>query len=204
MAFAGLRQFESVIHDAIAPTSGEDCFLYRQFSVRVAVEASSRFGVLSFIVFADNADVDLSRRKSFKWRVDAAEKTHRPQIDVLLKRAPDGNQQPPQRNMIGDSWISDGAKIDGVEIPQLLEAILGHHPASLQIRLATPIKMLPGKIHLKATSGGLENAKTFGHDLVSNAVPFNDCDLVSIHNPSLPLPRARTNPFIRRAQSHRF
>src|SRR5438477_3943132 len=117
MAFAASRQLESIVHDAIAPAPGKNSFLYRQFSVGVAVEAPSNFGVFSFIVFADNADVDLSGRKSFERRVDAAKQTDWPQIDVLLKGAPDGDQQAPQRNMIGDSRISDGAKINGIETP---------------------------------------------------------------------------------------
>src|SRR5579864_163191 len=86
--------------------------------------------------------------------------------------------------MIGDSGISDSAKINGIEIAELVEAILGHHPAGLEISLATPIKMLPGESYVKTPPGGLENAKTFGHDLASDAVPFNDCDLVAIHNSS--------------------
>src|SRR5579864_5902266 len=86
--------------------------------------------------------------------------------------------------MIGDPGISDGAQIDGIEIPQLIESVRGHHPTRLEIGLATPVEMVPGKANVKAASGSFENAKALGHNLVSNAVPLNGCDLVVIHDSS--------------------
>jgi hypothetical protein len=88
--------------------------------------------------------------------------------------------------MIRDTGIPDRSKVDGVEAAQLIEPIFRHHPPSLQIGLTTPVKMLPSKSCTMAASGDFQNAETFGHDLMSDSVAFNNRDLVATHWSSLP------------------
>lgn len=72
-------------------------------------------------------------------------------------------------------------KIDGVEAAQLVDGIGGHHPSGFKVSLAAPVKMLPGKRDVMASSSSFENAKPFRHHLESDAVPFNDRDVVAFH-----------------------
>src|ERR1700678_896917 len=86
--------------------------------------------------------------------------------------------------MIGDAGISYGAKVDGIEAAQLVQPIFGHHATGLQISLATPIEMLPGKTYVMAASGGPQNSKALGHFFMSDAVSFDHCNLVIFQNAS--------------------
>jgi hypothetical protein len=72
-------------------------------------------------------------------------------------------------------------KIYSVEAAQLVDGIGGHHPSGLTVSLAAPVKMLPGKRDVVSPSGSFENAKPFGHHLESDAVSFNDRDVVALH-----------------------
>jgi hypothetical protein len=87
--------------------------------------------------------------------------------------------------MIRDAGISHRAQVNRVEAAELIEPILRHHPASFEIVLATPIEVVPVKSYVIPASGGFENTQTFGHDFMPNAVPLNDCDLVTTHHASL-------------------
>src|SRR5208283_19277 len=169
-------------HDAVAPAPRKHRFLQRHLGIRVVVETTSYFGVLAFIIFTDDAEIDVTGWKAFDWRRDAVQQAHRTQVDILLKLPPDGNEQSPQRNMIGNTGIADGTKIDGVETAQLVEPIFGHHPAGLEISLTAPVKILPGKGRVVTAPRVFQCPEAFGHDLATDSIAFDDRNLVMTHS----------------------
>ncbi len=56
--------------------------------------------------------------------------------------------------MIGNGREADGAEIDRIVGAQLLDAVLGHHAARLEVALARPIKLLPDELEAVLLSGG--------------------------------------------------
>src|SRR4029077_11425139 len=95
--------------------------------------------------------------------------------------------------MIRNTGVSHRAKIDGVETAQPVEPVFGHHPAGPEIGFAAPVKMLPGKSRVVTSPCRFQYAKTFGHDLATDAVPFNDCNLVLVHYNSWGVPGSRNH-----------
>src|SRR5713226_3117045 len=97
----------------------------------VAEKAATYFGILTLIIFANNAEIDFTRFKVLDRSFNAFQQLYGAQVDVLTEGPPDGNQQPPQRNMIGDSRVSVSSQINGVEGAKLFKAICGHHAPGL-------------------------------------------------------------------------
>src|SRR5271155_4491220 len=93
--------------------------------------------------------------------------------------------------MVRHAGISHRSQIDRVEASQLLQAIRWHHLPNFEIGAAAPIKMLPGIRDSVAATGRLQNAEPFSDHFLSDAVPFNDGDLVMAHGVSGNLERVR-------------
>src|SRR5437879_105865 len=120
-------QLEGVTHDAVATLLGKDALLYRDLKVGVAVESSTGFRVFAFVVFANDAQINVPRRTVLDRRINALEQPHRPQVYILLEGATNGYQQSPKRNVIGHAWIANCSQKDRVKGTQLIKAIKGHH-----------------------------------------------------------------------------
>src|SRR5208283_1771595 len=185
MVLAGSRQIESVAHDAIAPAPGKHCFLKRHLGICIEVETPAYFRVFALIVFTDNAEIDFSRREPFHWRMNTAQQPHWTKVYILLKRSADRDQQSPQRNMIRNTGISHRTEVDRIETAQLVQAIFGHHPAGLEIGLATPVEVMPGEHYIVAAPSSFKNTKAFGYDLTSDSVALNDRNVIMAHWTSL-------------------
>jgi hypothetical protein len=66
----------------------------------------------------------------------------------------------------------------------LIETVFWHHASSLEIAVATPIKMVPGEFNVMKPSGRFKGAYTFGDNLAANTISFNHGYFVAFHNAS--------------------
>src|SRR5262249_39494624 len=116
-----------------------------------------------------------------EWAGHALQEADGPEIDVLLEAPPDRNEQAPERDMVGDSGPADRAQIDRIEATQLLDAVLRHEFAALEIAVAAPIEMRPVERKTVLLRRRFEHALPLGHDLLADAVARDDGDLVLLH-----------------------
>src|SRR5579862_8975391 len=105
MPFSFLRQIERVTDNSVATTPREDGFLNCHIRFCATMESASNFGVLTLVVLAHDAQIDIPGWEVFDGGFDSAQQSHGTQVDILLKCTPDGDQQSPKRNMIGHSGI---------------------------------------------------------------------------------------------------
>src|SRR6185295_4162689 len=98
------------------------------------------------------------------------------QVDVLLKRPTDRNQEAPERDVIGNARPADGAEVDGVVPGNLGQAVGGHHRPGLGETLAGPVEPIPGVAEVEAAADGLQHADAFRYHLVADAVTGDDGD----------------------------
>ena len=103
---------ERVPDHAVATLAREHRHLHGKLLGRAAVEPSADLGVFAFVVLAHDHHVDVGRRTAGERRSHARKQAHGPQVDVLLKAPADGNQQAPQRHVIGHAREADRAKED--------------------------------------------------------------------------------------------
>src|SRR5213593_2310361 len=71
------------------------------------------------------------------------------------------------------------AEEDRVELPELVEAVLGHHAAGLRVNLAAPVEDRPLELEAEPPAGRLEDPNALGHDLLADPITRNHCYAVS-------------------------
>src|SRR5207244_5149073 len=106
-------------------------------------------------------------------RRDPLEQAHRTQIDVLAEAAADRDQEPPERDVVGYAREPNGAQENRLELPELVETVLGHHSAGLRVAPAAPVERRPLEIAADPAAGGVQHALAFGHDLLTDPVAGN-------------------------------
>ena len=118
MLLALARQLEGVAdHPRNAPAS-KNSLLQSHFFRRSFVEPAANVRVFPFAIFAHDHEVDVARLPVLERRFDALEQTHRTKIYVLLKRSANGNQQAPQRDVVGHAGMPHRAQKNRIERPQ--------------------------------------------------------------------------------------
>src|SRR5580692_3458857 len=181
MLLSFASQFKGETQDTIDAAPREHGLLDGHLVVGALVEASADIRVFAFIVFANDSEVDFTGLPMFQRRFDPIEKAHGAKIDVLPERAPDRNQKPPQRDMIGNAGVANRPEEDAVERPQLTEAVVRHHFPGLLVGFAAPIKGLPMAAKLEALASCFEDANAFGNHFFADAVSGDDRDLKGFH-----------------------
>ena len=84
--------------------------------------------------------------------------------------------------MIGYARESDGAEIDRVVAPDLLETVLRHHAAVAREIFAAPGERVPAEANVVLPAGRFQDAQSLRNDLLADAVAWNDSDLVFFHS----------------------
>ncbi len=110
--------------------------------------------------------------------VDRFEQADRAEVDVLLERPPDRDEQTPERDVIGHARRPDGAEEDRLVGAQPVQAVVGHHRPGLEVALAAPVVVRPAEPEPVAGAGRLEHALGGGDDLVADAVAGDHGDVV--------------------------
>src|SRR5215469_10021900 len=106
---AAAGKVKSVSHDAIAAAAREHRLLNGHLDVGAAMQPAANLGVFSLIVLAHNTKIDFLRFAVAEGRRNALQQTNGAKVDVLFERTPDGNQQSPQRNMIGHAGVTNSS-----------------------------------------------------------------------------------------------
>ena len=114
-------------------------------------------------------------------RRQSRQQPHGPQVDVLVERAPNRDQQAPQRHVVGNARIAHRAEVDGVDAAELLEEVGGRHRAAAGEPLAAPVVAGPTAIEPVSAPGRLQDAHPLGHDLRPDAVARNQRNRVAGH-----------------------
>src|SRR5205823_12388160 len=117
---------------------------------------------------------------------------------VLPEAAADGNEQSPERDVVGHAREADGAEEDGVVAADPIEAVVRHHPAVAGEVLAAPGVLVPVELDAVLAAGGLEDALAFRDDFLADAVARDHCDAVGGHALTLQLRKMQRRPFWRR------
>ena len=120
------------------PLPREDAGLLGQLVRRAAVQPSADAAVLALGVLAHADHVDVGGAAAGERRRDAGQQPHRPQVHVLPEALPQRQDQLARRDVVGHARIADRAEIDRVELQQLIDAVGVHHPAGLQVEVASP------------------------------------------------------------------
>ena len=107
-------------------------------------------------------------------RLDAGEQLHRPQVDVLIELEPQFQQQALFQDARLHVGMADGAEVDGVELPELVDAAGGQRFAGLQVALAAPVEVLRFVGELFELADGGQDLEGFGGHFGTGAVAGND------------------------------
>src|SRR5690606_9342253 len=111
---------ERIAHHAIASPAGENRLLQRRLGIRSRIDHTADVGILALDILAHDIEIDLARIAPLQRALDPLEQSHRPQIDILVELATDRDEQPPERNVIGNPGEADGAEIDRIESTKLI------------------------------------------------------------------------------------
>jgi hypothetical protein len=92
----------------------------------------------------------------------------------LLKTLTKGQQEIPDRDVIGYGGRSNRTEIDGVERSGSLEPVHVHHAAVTQVVIATPRQFGEGEGNTGAARRGFNRGETSGDDFFADPVAGND------------------------------
>ena len=115
--------------------------------------------------------------------LDAGEQPHRPKIYILLESTTNGEQEPPQRNVIGNARKTHGAEVDASKERSCSRPSSGIILADARKPLATPVEFSPLEPEAVATRSGLEHELAGGHDFAADAVSGDDRNPISSRHP---------------------
>ena len=142
---AGAGQVEREADDPLAALLGEQRGLQGDLVAGPAAAqvAPAEAGVLALAVLPDDDPVEVGVVGLAQRGDDAGVEVHRADVGPLVEVLGDVQPQAPQADVVGDGRPADGAEVDGVEVLQGLQAVVGHHPAGLLVVLAAPRKLGP-------------------------------------------------------------
>lgn len=129
-----LREFEGVPQNPVDADAGHHRILDHGLTWGVLEDLAADAGVLALGVLPHHVEVDVAGFAAGEWSGDAGQQAHGAQVDVLVEMAAELDQASPQRDVVGNEFgPADRAEEDGVESPQLLEPVVGHHLAVLEV-----------------------------------------------------------------------
>ena len=172
-AAPALGEPERVLDHATHARSREDARLDPDLELETLVRAAADACVLAFGVLADEEHVD--RRVPGERGRDTFEQASRPQVRPEVEPLAQRQQQPPERDVVGDGGIAHGPEQHGIVGARDLERVDGHHRAGL-VEVARP----PGQLAPRHVDAGrLDDLARLGDDLGAGAVAGDDRDPVS-------------------------
>ena len=175
------RQLKRVAQNPVHAVAGEYDLLHRNLILAASVEAAADLGVFALVVFADDVEIDVARVAVAQRRFDAGHEPHRPHVRILAKFAADGNEQSPERDVIGHSGKSHRSQINRVVMANLREAVLGHHATGLLVVNAAPGKVIPREAEAVFLRGRVEDEHAWGDHFLADAVTGDGRDAIIFH-----------------------
>jgi hypothetical protein len=149
------------------------------------MNATTHVGILAFRVLPHDHQVDAPGCFVAQRRFNAAQQSAGAQIDVLLERAPNRDEQSPQGDMIRHARIAHRAEEDQFEIAQRGQAVVRHHLAVGCVILTAPREL--GEVEREAAiqlRRRLQDAHACGNYLFANAIAGDHRTRDSFHHPS--------------------
>ena len=175
-------QLEGVAHDPVDAAAGEHRRLHHHLLLGALEAAAADRRILALGVLAHDDEVDVARPAARQRRSDAGHQPHRPDVGILIEAAAQPDQQPPERDVVRDQGReADGAQEDRRMAADLLEPVLGHHPAVLDVVVAAPGQLVPVEGDAVFRTGGVQHADALGHDLLADPVAGDHRDPVPDH-----------------------
>src|SRR5690606_596870 len=147
---------------------------------RAFFEKAAASGVKPLGVFPHDDKVDMLGAFVLERSLDAGVKLDRPEVDVLVQLKAEPEQDALFENAWLDVGVTDGAEVNGVKLPQLLDGGVGQSLAGAKVTVAAEIKV--HRLVAKSVLGRccLDDLEAFPDDLGAGAIAGNDRDLV--HN----------------------
>src|SRR5262245_22908343 len=138
---ASLRHAGCVARDAFDAGTRENGLLHSHLPRRSLAESTSYFRIFALDVLAYNDDVEPleTGHRTF----DARQKPHRAQVDVLIERAPDRDEQTPERDIVGNLGSTDRTEQERVTGVEGFESVERHHPSGAPIMIRAPVTNAP-------------------------------------------------------------
>ena len=109
---------------------------------------------------------------------------HRALVHVLLEAAADGDQQAPERDVVGHVVAAHGAQEDCVGRRQPVQRVRGHHRARLHVVVAAPRVLGQRQLEAVRAARGRQHLQRRRRDLGADAVAGDDRYLVSLVVPT--------------------
>src|SRR5206468_226466 len=76
---------------------------------------------------------------------DAGQEVDGAYVGPLVEALADLQPQAPEADVVGNGGPADSAEVDGVEVLQALQPVVGHHLAGALVVVAAPGELLPGE-----------------------------------------------------------
>ena len=171
------RELEAVAQDPLDAGAREHTDLLRDLVRRAAMDAAADARVLALGVLAHAHHVDLRGTAVRERRREPVEEPHRPQVHVLIEPLADREDQR-RGNAVGHAGRADRAEVDRVVRRKLLEPVLRHHAAVLQIVIAAPRQLGERNRHVGSVRRPVNRRHPRGNHFFSDAVARNHRDRV--------------------------
>jgi len=177
--FAGA--VEGVSDHAFDTLPRENIGLNRNLVSEPRVDAPTDACVLALGVLTDTEHVDVFRPLVSQRAGDSGKELDRPSVDVEVEPLPDGQQEPPQSDVVGHCWRSHGAEVDGIEAAQDGKPVLRHHPPVLEVVLTAPGHLLAVECERPVElCRPLEHPKPGRQDFLSHSISGYERDTKAI------------------------
>ena len=175
----------AIAHDPLDAGAGEDGGLGGDLIRQAAMRPPAMAGILALAVLAHDHPIQVARPDIAQRRGDAGQDARRADVGVLVEPLADRQPQSPQRDVVGDVGIADGAEIDRVRGAQPGHRVGRHEAAMLAVVVRAPVvvrhlqreaavargdrveHLEPGADHLRANAvGGYRGDAVLGHGSV--------------------------------------
>jgi hypothetical protein len=158
-----------------------DCCLSGYFVRCTLHHDSAGAGVDVAGVFTNNGIINIFGTFIFDGALDAGQKTHRTQVDILIQRKSHPQQQAFFQNPGLDIRVTDGTQQNGIMLFQFLNGAVGQHFAGAFVAFAAEIiiRFLDFKAELGCRS--IHDLDCFGCHFRPGAVAADDCDFIRLH-----------------------
>src|SRR5262249_27034122 len=138
---AFFAELERVPNAALAAAASVESGLRGDFVGRAFVEKALHAAVEVLGGFADDDQGDAFRPFVFGWGLEAGEQLHRAEVDVLVEAEAEVEEELALEDAGGDIGVADGAEEDGVELAELVEAVVGERAAGFEVAVAGPVEI---------------------------------------------------------------
>jgi hypothetical protein len=124
--------------DALDAHAREDVDLHADLVRQPDVHPAAGSGVLALGVLPDAHHVDVRGAALAQGRGHARQEPDRADVQIEVEPLPDGQEEAPQGDVVGDRRRADRAQIDGVEPLEQVEAVSRHHRPRALVVAAAP------------------------------------------------------------------